>query len=232
MTRIQYSINCYYKNDLYRLSIVVNSDGDADDLSEISDPFTGTDILPEQIKPTLTQINFELTDPYRKSSALPQSIRLNQLLNVVYVKSVTNRQEKQAFTSDDTLNTKSISREAIEESQETLYTMLKKSRSDVNVKQQSSWGSHLSRQTTVNNSRPDFTRISSVRLSYVDVSNSIHWSIKKVELKFDTETMAVDLYRNLNVCLTTLIERPRYLLVFVNPCCGKGRLRGSEKNFQ
>ena len=44
--------------------------------------------------------------------------------------------------------------------------------------------------------------------------------------------MAVDLYRNLNFHLTTLTERPRYLLVFVNPCCGKGKAKGNRENLQ
>ena len=236
MASTQYSTSCYYKNDLYRVSIVVDQDGDSDGDSEISEQFTGTDLSPDKIKPTLTHLHFELADPHRKSSALPKTIRLNQLLNVVYVKSVSNRQQKHAFTSVDTMNSPDPSRDAMEKSQETLSTMLNKSRSEMNVaqpparNQQFSWGTFLSRQTTINGSRTDLIRRSAIRLCYVDVSNSIQWHVKKLELELETETMAVDLYRNLNLCLSTLVERPRYLLVFVNPCCGKGNWKGTRWN--
>jgi hypothetical protein len=38
----------------------------------------------------------------------------------------------------------------------------------------------------------------------------------------DTEDLANELYANLNLCLSTLKQRPHRLLAFVNPLSGKG----------
>ena len=61
-----------------------------------------------------------------------------------------------------------------------------------------------------------------IKINYVDVSNSIQWNIKNLELEIDTEDIANELYTNLNLCLSTLTQRPRHLLAFVNPIVGKG----------
>ena len=234
MAAIQYSTHCYFKNDLYRLSIVVNDNQFCQDDSLTSNEFIATDISFEHIKPSLTQITFELIDQQKKVSALPKAIDLHQLLNVVCINSISPRQQKQVFTSVDTININDISTPIVEPSRQTSYTTLNTSKSEVNVAQQTpirqqfSFGAFFSTQTHTG-SDDNITTRSSIRLSYVDVSNSIRWSIKQLELELENEELARDLDRNLTMCLTILTQRPHHLLVFVNPYCGKGKERNGSR---
>jgi hypothetical protein len=69
-----------------------------------------------------------------------------------------------------------------------------------------------------------------IKIHYVDVSNSIRWNIKSLELEMDTEDIANELNLNLFLCLSTLKQRPRSLLAFVNPLSGKGMKKKKQSS--
>ncbi len=61
-----------------------------------------------------------------------------------------------------------------------------------------------------------------VDLSYVDISESFIWSVKRIQLEMDTTAAAQQLCLISTRYLSKLKHRPRHLLVFINSQCGKG----------
>jgi hypothetical protein len=59
-------------------------------------------------------------------------------------------------------------------------------------------------------------------LRYIDVSESFLWRIKRIQLGIDA-TNARQLCQISTQFLSKLKHRPRHLLVFINPQCGKGK---------
>ncbi|UJR29327.1 hypothetical protein I4U23_010539 [Adineta vaga] len=60
-----------------------------------------------------------------------------------------------------------------------------------------------------------------LQFSYIDVSETFLWTIKRLEIELDSK-FAQQLCLLSNQCLSKLKNRPRNLLVFINPECGKG----------
>ncbi|CAF0978520.1 unnamed protein product [Adineta steineri] len=224
-----YSTTCFIKNDLYRLHIYVNDDDD--DKKNSTDTqlssFTSTDISKESIKPSLTQIKFELINE-KKNTNTSKIIILNQLLNVQQTRIITKKTRRNFNISTEVLNTYGTITPVVEQSKQTSCTTLNTQISETVVPQtprisrQFSFGRFFSTQSNPDDKlNPTYKSI--VKINYVDISNSIRWNIKRLEVEVETEDIANELYMNLNLCLSTLTQRPRNLLVFINPFGGKGR---------
>ncbi|CAF0841111.1 unnamed protein product [Adineta steineri] len=224
-----YSTTCFIKNDLYRLHIYVNDDDD--DKKNSTDTqlssFTSTDISKESIKPSLTQIKFQLINE-KKNTNTSKIIILNQLLNVQQTKIITKKTRRNFNISTEVLNTYGTITPIVEQSKQTSCTTLNTQISEIVVPQtpiisrQFSFGRFFSTQSNPDDKlNPTYKSI--VKINYVDISNSIRWNIKRLEVEVETEDIANELYMNLNLCLSTLTQRPQNLLVFINPFGGKGR---------
>jgi hypothetical protein len=121
-----------------------------------------------------------------------------------------------------------------EQSQQTSYTTLNTTISQLSASQtpiptptpkprrQFSFRRFLSTQSNIDN-ETNFTSKIGIHINYVDVLNSIRWTVKTLKVELTSEDLATELYMNLNLCLSTLKQRPRHLLAFVNPFGGKGK---------
>ncbi len=87
------------------------------------------------------------------------------------------------------------------------------------MEQRSEW---FSSQQTIKSSEISSSESTHVDLSYIDISESFLWSVKRIQLEMDT-TAARQLCQISTQFLSKLKHRPRHLLVFINPQCGKGK---------
>ena len=78
-----------------------------------------------------------------------------------------------------------------------------------------------STQETNKNDKVSSSESTKVELSYVDISESFIWKLKRIQLDMDP-TLVQQLCLISSQCLPKLNNRPRHLLVFINPECGKG----------
>jgi hypothetical protein len=234
MPSILYSTTCYIKTDLYRLRIYVD---DKHENSEIKLQLpnndldlTSTDIPIHQIKSSLTRLNFELLDNAKKTNNnIPQTIILNHLLNVKQTTSSSKKYNK-SFSQD--LQTPSLEMSpgsirmkttpVLYQSQEPSEMPSTSASPQVSLTRRQFSFRKLFSSSTNQESETILLYKTLIQIYYVDVSNSIRWNIKTLELEMDTEDIANELYANLNLCLSTLTQRPRRLLAFVNPLSGKG----------
>lgn len=222
MPSILYSTTCYIKNDLYRLRIYIDEQTENDSLATDSLDFTSIDIPIHRIKPSLTRLNFQLLDEKKINNNIPQTIPLNHLLNVKQTISPPKNSPR-SLTNSLQITSSPISSISIDSriqsqqsSQSTLTNHSLKS-------SQFSFARFFSLSTNTGGNSILLSK-TLIKISYVDVSNSIRWNIKTLELEMDTEDIANELYSNLNLCLSTLKQRPRRLLAFVNPLSGKGTI--------
>ncbi len=231
MPSILYSTICYIKNDLYRLRIYVD-DENIDTPSQVSNDsleFTPIDIPIDHIKPSLTRLTFELLDDKKINQNIPRTIPLNHLLNVKQTIFVPKKYKNLSNNVQTPwLNTPSGNTPIIGISQETSQTTLT---SESLKRRQFSFRRFFSSSSSQDSEIITLYR-TLIKISYVDVSNSIRWNIKSLELELDTEDIANELNVNLNLCLSTLRQRPRSLLAFVNPLSGKGRKKKKHKLFK
>ncbi|CAF0996043.1 unnamed protein product [Adineta steineri] len=236
MPSILYSTTCYIKNDLYRLRIYIDDQDEKIDIISSKNvqlrtdslDITGTDIPFNRIKPNLTRLNFELLNDKKINNNIPNTIILNHLLNIQQTASISKKSNRnfsnslqlQTFdVSDRNTDVKTIP--IFEQSQDSSQTQLTSNNSKSGQFSFRRFFSSLSDS----NSEAILLSKTTIKINYVDVSNSIRWNIKSLELEMDTEDVANELYSNLNLCLTTLVQRPHRLLAFVNPLSGKGRAR-------
>jgi hypothetical protein len=229
MPSVLYSTTCYIKNDLYRLRIYIDDQNENSNLvsssATDSSDFTSVDIPINHIKPSLTRLNFQLIDEKKINNNIPETIILNHLLNVKQTVSIPR---KTTTNFIDSLQTPSLelfggslnirSTPILEQSQQTLTS---DSSQTTFKRQQFSFKKFFSLSSNQDN-ESILLHKTLIKINYVDVSNSIQWNIKILELEMDTEDIANELYSNLNLCLSTLKQRPRRLLAFVNPLSGKG----------
>ncbi|CAF3737358.1 unnamed protein product [Rotaria sp. Silwood1] len=240
MPSILYSTTCSIKNDFYHLRIYVDdrNDGFNTILSENiqlktdSLDFTATSIPINHIEPSLTRLNFELLNEKKSNNNIPTTITLNHILNVQQTISSPKKLNRN-FSSSLPLSSLEITNRNIsppnspilEQSSETNRIILTSINSPIIFKrQQFSFRRFLS---SLSNTDSDAILLykTMIKIKYIDITNSIQWNIKCLELEMDTEDIATELYTNLNLCLSTLKQRPRRLLAFVNPLSGKGRAR-------
>ena len=227
MPSVVYSTTCSVKNDRYRVSIVAGDDRNSSKAD--SAPFTANNIPIQQIRPAVTQVNFEcINEDKRSTTILPKSLMLNYILKVHQSQVIWKNNLKKVSASMDAINDCSLPNPALDQGQQDSQATLSTVLSEVDtpqIPQQRSFARFFSTQSNVDNQTVTKMK-SSIKLSYVDVSNSIRWNVKRLELEFETEALANELHANLTLCLATLTQRPTRLLVFVNPLCGKG-----EKNY-
>lgn len=234
MPSILYSTTCSIKTDLYRLRIYVDEQSDQNfvpvQLATDSLEFTSTNIPIHHIKPSLTRLTFQLLDDKKGNNNVPQMIALNHLLTVKQAVALPKRSLR---TVSNTIPSPSIdvagrsisarTTPILNRSQDTSQTVLTHSNSQNAFKRRQFSFTRLFTSSTNQDTDAILLQKTLVRISYVDVSNSIRWNIKSLEFELDTEDVANELYANLNLCLSTLKQRPRCLLAFVNPLSGKGK---------
>ncbi|CAF2702045.1 unnamed protein product [Rotaria sp. Silwood2] len=232
MPSILYSTTCYIKNDLYNLSIYVdNNEQNFTNTQLTTDPFelTSNDIPIDSIVPSLTRLRFEPVIE-KKNTNVPKEIILDHLLSVQQTNIKPNENRK-IFTDDGEINNINITTaSSVAQSRRTSYTTLNSVISEDTIPQipTTRRTSGLGRLFSVQSHMDSATNLACktlIKLSYVHVLNSIRWNIKRLEIEVDTEDIAERLQLNLNLCLSTLKQRPHRLLAFVNPFGGKGRAR-------
>jgi len=230
MPSILYSTTCYIKTDLYRLRIYV--DDDCSDLSSQVETdsldFTATELPINRIKPSFTRLSFELLDDKKINNNIPQTIPLNHLLNVKQTISSPKKYNKTPQTPS--LGASSRNSPIVDLSRETSQITLTPDSSQTTLKRrQFSFGRFFS---SPSNRDTEIIALykTLIKIHYVDVSNSIRWNIKSLELEMDTEDIANELNLNLFLCLSTLKQRPRSLLAFVNPLSGKGMKKKKQSS--
>lgn len=223
MPVILYSNTCYIKNDRYCLSIILddNEQSSSNVSFETNSTDSGFHVFPvDSIIPSLTRINLELIEG-KASANIPKTIPLNHLLNVEQIQCSTNKYQE---SFDDTKPPMTNS------SPKSNKKPMKKQLSEVvlartpMLRRQMNFGRFFSTQSSPN-SQANIILKTKISLNYVNMSNSIRWNVNKIILDLDSEDAADELYVNLDQCLSTLKQRPRSLLAFVNPFGGKGRVR-------
>ena len=228
MTSILYSTTCYIKNDHYRLSICTDNDQSISTTVQFdteSSEFTSTEIPLEKILPALTRLNFELINN-KKNTTISKTIILNHLLSVQQTTQTFPRKFRKYFTNNKDLSNTNETTTPVNEgsSRPTLYTNISEENIDSQTPvadRQSSFKRFFSSQTHLD-SESNLITTTVIHINYIDVSNSIRWSVKRLKLYFETEDIANELHTNLNLCLSVLEQRPRNLLAFINPFGGKG----------
>ncbi|CAF4411592.1 unnamed protein product, partial [Adineta steineri] len=146
--------------------------------------------------------------------------------NVQQTRIITKKTRRNFNISTEVLNTYGTITPIVEQSKQTSCTTLNTQISEIVVPQtpiiarQFSFGRFFSTQSNPDDKlNPTYKSI--VKINYIDISNSIRWNIKRLEVEVETEDIANELYMNLNLCLSTLTQRPRNLLVFINPFGGR-----------
>ena len=88
-----------------------------------------------------------------------------------------------------------------------------------------------SQETTKNSKRTEIPVSGSlnIELSYVDISEIHLWSVKRIQLTIDGAAVADQLRLILTKFLAKLQYRPRHLLVFINPQCGKSKQKNIKR---
>ncbi|CAF3725610.1 unnamed protein product [Adineta steineri] len=99
---------------------------------------------------------------------------------------------------------------------------IKQNEISVNKSDSSSLLQRISSKEISKDNKISSSQSTQVNLSYVDISESFLWTVKQIELEMDS-TSAQQLCSVLNQYLSKLKDRPRNLLVFINPECGNGK---------
>jgi hypothetical protein len=234
MPSVLYSTTCYIKNDFYRLRIYVD---DKNGNSEIISPeniqlatdsldFTSIDIPINHIKPSVTRLNFQLVDENKiYNNNIPQTIILNHLLNVkqtLLLPKNSNKNPSSGLQTPSLEISGTCTTPTLEQSEESAYITSTPTGSQVILKRRQFSFKRFFSSSSSKDSDAILLFKTVIKISYVDVSNSVRWNIKTLELEMDSEEIASELAANLNLCLSTLTQRPHRLLAFVNPLSGKG----------
>jgi hypothetical protein len=237
MSTMNYSTRCYVKNELYCVSIVGNVNNDHAKQSDLSNTeiieCLSSDIPIASIETATVRIEFDLIDGNKPASIVPKTIDLHRLLTIELNDTLSN--PEQTSTNIDANNPSVISMLPDEPCQQTCETTISTSTCDKSISTasvthrrftfKSFISSLFSAKTSVN-----LNTKSIIKLCYVNVCESVRWNINRLDLHFETNKLAEDFSRNINLCLSTFIQRPHHLLVFINPLSGKGRLDIFESN--
>lgn len=229
MPSVLYSSVCYIKNDLYRISINIDNDNEQNSTNIDPSDFTSPDIPIDTIIPSLTRINFELLNK-TKNTNIPNTIILNHLLNVQQTQTISNKNRKNFDNITQITNTcdttTPIFNQSLQASQTTLNTYASQTSASQTPtpRRQFNFGRFFSTQSATYDSEINLTAKTGIIIKYVEILNSIRWNIKRFQIDVKTEDVANELYTNLNLCLSTLTQRPRNLLAFINPFGGKGKI--------
>lgn len=220
MPLVLYATTCYIKGDHYRLFIEVdNSDSKTNDnkSTEDSSEFKSVNISIDDILPSSTRICFEPLNE-KKNITVPKHIVLNRLLNVQQIKSILNKFRRTISENNDSRSRTATLTPTDEKSN--TFTSETPVRETLPVNRPNGLGRFFSQPRLEPEKSSTCKTI--IKISYVDVSNSIRWRVKYLTFELETEDLANEAYVNLRLCLSTLKQRPRKLLAFVNPFGGKG----------
>ncbi|CAF0954470.1 unnamed protein product [Adineta ricciae] len=232
MPSILYSTTCFIKADLYRLRIYVDNQSTLEESvpsATGSLDFTATDIPIACIKPSFTRLHLQSLEDKRTIRNIPETITLNHLLNIKQTTSSPRKIHKsfsQSLQATTSINASSErTTPSLEQSQDSTRVTLSSNNSEMKFKRGQFSFRRLFPSLSTQDSEAVLLFKTTIKIDYVDVSNSIRWNTKTLELELETEELANELYANLNLCLSTLTQRPRRLLAFVNPLSGKGHAR-------
>jgi hypothetical protein len=209
---ILHAMDCHVRRQPYRLLIVAAMEHSQ---SIESSEFLPTEVPIEKVRPSPMSIVLEPLNVRGRKSKPPQSIPLNHLLSAQQSTIIFNRRQR-------TMVDKQSRRSTMTGNSFEMNTP----QSSSGTRRQSRFSRFLSLDSMLKSDEETIVK-SLVNLSYVDVSNSIRWNIKHLNLEFDDKELAAQVCVNLNLCLAKLEQRPRRLLVFVNPQCGKGNASAS-----
>ena len=225
MSVVLYATTCYMRKERYHLCIYVEHDSANAQTTAAS---TESASVETAINPSLTRIKLEVVTG-KKSTNTPKIITLNQLLNVQQTKSLLERSKRNLYVSTDAIGISGmVTTPTSEQSKQASSTTLNTTSSEVLLTQtpispRSFSFARFFRSQSSTDVAADSVSTSIVQITYVDVSNTIRWSVKRLELEVESEEGANELCANLNQYLSTLTQRPRRLLAFVNPFGGKGK---------
>lgn len=227
MPVVLFSNWCYIKNDLYQVSIVVDDNEQTSmDVSFESDSTDSEfNVFPvESINPAFTRIHFELIDG-KGNGNIPQTIPLNHVLSVKQVPRNQYQENPEQISDSNDLPPATPS-ESLKSSKKSIKKQFSEAllATTPMLREQMDFRRFFSAQS-YNYSQTELVLKTIIHLNYVDMSNPIRWNVNKIILDLDNEDMSNELYVNLDQCLSTLNQRPRHLLAFVNPFGGKGRMR-------
>ncbi|CAF5073305.1 unnamed protein product, partial [Rotaria magnacalcarata] len=185
-----------------------------------------TDISLDNIIPSITRLCFEPINE-KKNTIVPEVISLNHLLSVQQLTKVPNKNRRNFNDNNKPIDRNIMVTTMNESSQQTSCATLNTLVSENAVQQTPKIRRQASRRRFFSNQSYIDCEIdpiykTGIKIRYVDVSNLIRWSVKKLEIEMETEDITNELYFNLNLCLSTLEQRPHKLLAFVNPFGGKG----------
>ncbi|CAF3403116.1 unnamed protein product [Rotaria socialis] len=232
MSSTIYSTKCYIKNNPYQLSIRV----DSDDANSTNNSLTTdvlevkfTDISLDNIIPSITRLCFEPINE-KKDTIVPEEISLNHLLSVQQLTKAPNKNKRNFNDNNEPIDRNIMVTTMNEPSKQTSCATLNTLVSENTIQQTPKIRRLGSRRRFFFNQSyidgetdPIYKTV--IKIRYVDVSNLVRWSVKKLEIEVETEDITNELYFNLNLCLSTLEQRPHKLLAFVNPFGGKGKAK-------
>ena len=232
MPSIFYSTTCSIRRKLYRFRICIDEKKDDSEVNIFDSALsttsslkmTSTTIPINCIQAALIRLDFQLLDEKKSTNHIPKTINLNHLLNVEQTTSLPstnlnhNSQRSSLEVFDRTTKSQAISTSE-QQSLGTGHTTLPFQ--ETWNRRQGSFPTFFSSLLN-SDSKSNLLVKTSIKIKYVDVSNLMQWKIKSLELVMDSEDIANELHVRLDLCLSTLKQRPHRLLVFVNPLSGKG----------
>ena len=212
-----FSTASYIKGLPYRLCICTGDDSSKGSFSTHSHASARSDtceskLIDAKIPPSSIRLHFEsLSDRNQHSDSVdkdsvPGSIILDHLLNVKVIASLANHNSGLEKKRAEHGNEHSLAKSTNEPSCSSLS-------------QSSGWASA---EESKNSNELSISKSTQVHLNYVEITKSFLWTVKRLELEMDVEA-ADKLSEILTRCLSKLTHRPRHLLCFVNPQCGKGK---------
>lgn len=187
-----FSATCYIKTEPYRLYIFIDND---------SNKFSGS---------TIDDILLTIDNSESTSSAINilSSIRL-------HFESLIDKKKNSNHNNDDTIPEMIILSKLLNIKQ------TGKLSDESNFSSISQRSERFSSQQTNKDHDVTLSKSTQIDLSYVDISESFMWTVKRIQLEMDS-AVAHQLCLISTGYLSKLKHRPRHLLVFVNPQCGKG----------
>lgn len=197
------------------------------------DELTSSDIPVELVDPTSTKIVFEpiflnKRSPSARGNSVPLEIPLHYLLRVQRLETPSTKKKKKPSRNGENCsintftgtNSSTTSTSADENRPETPTSASSNIVDNAEGPQSSEtkFRRFLSMPATFSAD----SQKTLIRLDFVDVSNLIQWKHRSLDIIIDSEVMATILFEKLQLYLSKLKQRPRSLLVFVNPLSGKG----------
>jgi hypothetical protein len=188
-----FSTSCYIKTEPYHLRICIDDDSNEASFSTIDDILSTIDTC----------------ESTSKAVHILNSIRL-------HIESLSDEKKNSSHNNDDTIPGIIILSKLLNIKQ-TVKLLNESNSSSISQRFE-----RFSSQETSTTYKVPLSESTQVNLSYVDISESFIWSVKRIQLEMNS-TPAQQLCLISSRYLSKLKHRPRHLLVFINPECGKGK---------